>query len=149
MSYTFGLLIESVVAILLMLTIVYCMILNDRLKRLRADEQAMKATIAELVAATEIAERAVAGLKLTANECDDTLGERLRGAERMGSELVRQIRAGDALVERLARAVGAVSVAGPEAAGTPEAAHPDSKAVAAAANAVAERLRRRAAALAA
>jgi hypothetical protein len=145
-SYTFGLLIESIVAILLMLTIAYCVILNERLKRLRADEQAMKATVGELVAATEIAERAVAGLKVTANECDETLGERLRAAERVGGELVWQLRAGDALVERLARLVGA---AGPDTAAPQPPAAPDPKAVAAAAHVVAERLRRRAAALAA
>ena len=84
MSYGFGIIIESLVAILLLLTIAYCVVLNNRLKRLKADEQALKATIAELITATEIAERAVAGLKTTALECDRTLGERLRIADRRG-----------------------------------------------------------------
>ena len=39
MSHSFGLVIESLVAVLLLLTIGYCMLLNRRLKRLRADEQ--------------------------------------------------------------------------------------------------------------
>jgi len=51
-SYSFGLMIESLVAILLLLTIGYCVILNGRLKRLKADEQALKGTIAELITAT-------------------------------------------------------------------------------------------------
>ena len=55
----FGLMIESLVAILLLLTIAYCVTLNKRLKRLRADEMALKATISELITATEIAERAI------------------------------------------------------------------------------------------
>ena len=55
--------IEGLVAILLMLTVGYCMLLNRRLKLLKADEQSLRATISELVTATEIAERAVAGLK--------------------------------------------------------------------------------------
>ena len=66
MSYRFGLMIESLVALLLLLTIGYCVILNSRLKRLKADEHALKATISELITATEIAGRAVAGLKATA-----------------------------------------------------------------------------------
>ena len=60
-SHGFGLMIESLVALLLLLTIGYCIALNRRLKRLRADEQSLKATIAELITATEIAERAVSG----------------------------------------------------------------------------------------
>ncbi|HXW29482.1 MAG TPA: chemotaxis protein, partial [Xanthobacteraceae bacterium] len=57
MSNALGLAIESLVAILLLLTISYCILLNSRLKRLKADEQALKATISELITATEIAER--------------------------------------------------------------------------------------------
>ena len=42
----------------------------------------MQQTIAELITATEIAERAIAGLKATVREADETLGERLKAAER-------------------------------------------------------------------
>ena len=51
MSHSLGVAIESLVAILLMLTIGYCMLLNARLKRLKADEHSLKATIAELITA--------------------------------------------------------------------------------------------------
>ena len=37
MSNGFGLIIEGVVSVLLLLTISYCMLLNSRLKRLKAD----------------------------------------------------------------------------------------------------------------
>jgi Domain of unknown function (DUF6468) len=63
MSHSIGVAIESLVAILLILTIAYCILLNRRLKRLKADEHSLKATIAELITATEIAERAIGGLK--------------------------------------------------------------------------------------
>ncbi len=79
---SFALMIESLVAILLLVTIGYCVILNARLKRLKADEQALKATISELITATEIAGRAVAGLKATAQDADRTLGDRLRAPPR-------------------------------------------------------------------
>jgi Domain of unknown function (DUF6468) len=106
-TYSFGFMIESLVAILLLITIAYCIVLNNRLKRLKADEQALKATIAELITATEIAERAVAGLKTTAHECDRTLGERLRGAERCRADLIRQVKSGDLLIKQLSRIVAA------------------------------------------
>ena len=54
MSHLFGVAIESLVAILLLMTIGYCMLLNSRLKRLKADEHSLKATIGELITATEI-----------------------------------------------------------------------------------------------
>jgi hypothetical protein len=159
--------IESLVAALLLLTITYCIILNNRLKRLKADEQSLKATIAELITATEIAERAVAGLKTTARECDQTLGERLRLADRCCAELNEQITAGDLLFKRLSRIVAAArpgegdaepaaATLGPATLGAtrlgatkPGAAAPDPKALAAAAQAFAERARSRLGALAA
>jgi len=98
-----GLLIESLVAVLLVLTIGYCMILNRRLKRLRADESSLRATIAELVSATQIAERAIEGLKTTVTDCDATLGERLRSAERLSLELSRDLRRGDEIISRIHR----------------------------------------------
>src|ERR1700758_236993 len=107
MSNGIGLVIESLVAILLVVTIGYCIVLNSRLKMLKADEQALKATISELITATEIAERAIAGLKLTVRECDDNLGERLRTAERFCADIERQIAAGDRVLDRLVRIVSA------------------------------------------
>lgn len=105
MSHVFALIIESLVAILLVLTIGYCSLLNKRLKRLKADEHSLKATISELITATEIAERAITGLKLTVRECDQNLGERLRTAERFSAEMERQLAAGDAVLDRLAKIV--------------------------------------------
>ena len=86
MSHSFGLIIESLVAVLLLLTIGYCVLLNSRLKRLKADGASMQQTIAELTAATESAERAIASLKATVREADETLGERLKAAERYSIE---------------------------------------------------------------
>jgi hypothetical protein len=60
-----------------------------------------------LVTATEIAERAIGGLKLTVHECDMGLGERLRKAERVGIEIDRAIVGGKDLVSRLSQIVNA------------------------------------------
>ena len=135
--------------------------------------RALKATISELITATEIAERAVAGLRTTARECESTLGDRLAVAEQCCAELNRQVKAGDLVIERLARVVLAsrklhevqpAAAAAPAApapappkdvhqdahkAAAPAAAAPDPKAVAAAARSLADRLRERMGALAA
>jgi hypothetical protein len=102
-SYTLGLFVESLVAMLLMLTIGYCIVLNRRLKRLRADEQSLRATISELITATEIAERAIGGLKLTVRECDQKLGNQLAGADEMADRLKKHTLAGEAVLFRLSR----------------------------------------------
>lgn len=103
MSGWIGLMIEGLVSVLLMLTIGYCIALNTRLKRLRADEKALKATIGELIAATEIAERAIAGLKLTVRDCDATLGERLRTAERFCTDIDDKLKSSGEVVEKLVK----------------------------------------------
>ena len=107
MTNGIGIIIDGLVAILLMLTIAYCMMLNRRLKLLKADEQSLRATISELVTATEIAERAIGGLKLTVHECDTGLGERLRKAERVTIEIERSVVAGKELLGRLSQIVTA------------------------------------------
>ena len=143
MSFSFGLMIESLVAVLLLITIGYCIILNHRLKRLKGDEQALKATISELITATEIAGRAVAGLKATAQDCDGTLGERMRAAERLAAGMDRQLKAGELLLSELIRS----GIASPAPQPQPVPAQPgvpDPRAMVAAAQAFADRARSRA-----
>ncbi|WP_069307731.1 DUF6468 domain-containing protein [Methylobrevis pamukkalensis] len=100
-EFVLGLTIEIVVALLLVTTIVYCYQLNRRLTRLRADENVLRATIAELITATEIAERAIRGLKVTAADCENTLGRSLMAAEATCSELDRRVVAGEDVVRRI------------------------------------------------
>ena len=142
MSHSLGIAIESLVAVLLVLTIGYCMLLNSRLKRLKADEHSLKATIAELITATEIAERAIGGLKHTVRDVNDNLGNQLASATEMSLQLKKQLAEGDNVVRRLSRiAIAARPAASPE----PEAPEPPkvsaAKAVAAAAQAFSDRRR--------
>ena len=103
MSHSFGIAIESLVAILLLLTIGYCMLLNTRLKRLKADEHSLKATIGELITATEIAERAIGGLKHTVRDVNENLGEQLTSAGQMSLQLKKQLAEGDSVLRRLTK----------------------------------------------
>lgn len=107
MNHSLGLIIESLVAVLLVLTIVYCMVLNARLKRLKADEHSLKAVIAELITATEIAERAIGGLKLAVRDVNENLGNQLSAATQMSDQLRRQLGESDAVVRRLSRIANA------------------------------------------
>ena len=139
MSHAFGIAIESLVAILLLLTIGYCMLLNSRLKRLKADEHSLKATIAELITATEIAERAIGGLKHTVRDVNENLGNQLTSAAQLSQQLKKQLAEGDNVIRRLSRIVIA---ARPASAAEPEAPKLSAaKAVAAAAQAFSDRRR--------
>jgi len=102
MTNNVALAIETMVAMLLMLTIGYCWLLNRRLNRLRADEGSLKATISELVTATDIAGRAISGLKQAVRDCDAALGDRLTRAERLSAALIDQIGCGEDVVRRIA-----------------------------------------------
>ena len=138
--------IEAMVAILLLFTILYCVRLNAQLKRLKADESAMKGIIGELIASTEKAERAIAGLRSTVREADDTLGEHLKEAERFCIEIKTSTEAGADVLNRISQIAGArpwllgVAPAQPK----PDPSAPDPKLIMAAAKALAERAHTRA-----
>jgi hypothetical protein len=145
MSHSFGIVIESLVAMLLMLTIGYCMLLNSRLKRLKADEHSLKATIGELITATEIAERAIGGLKHTVRDVNENLGNQLTSAAQLSQQLKKQLAEGDNIFRRLSRIAIAARPGGePESysdADPVPAKAPGAKAIAAAAHAFSERRR--------
>ncbi|HEY0850558.1 MAG TPA: DUF6468 domain-containing protein [Bradyrhizobium sp.] len=107
MSHALGMAIESLVAVLLLLTIGYCILLNKRLQRLKADEHSLKAVIGELITATEIAERAIGGLKHTVRDVNENLGGQLTAATQMSEHLKHQLAEGDAVIRRLSRIAAA------------------------------------------
>ena len=151
MNHSLGLMIETLVAVLLMVTVGYCILLNNRLKRLRSDEHSLKAVIAELITATEIAERAIGGLKHAVRDVNENLGSQLDSATQMSDHLKRQLSECDHVVRRLSKiAIAARPTAAPEAAPAPAPAAStrfapsrtsEARAVAAAAQAFSERRR--------
>jgi hypothetical protein len=95
--------------------------------------------IAELITATEIAERAIGGLKLTVRDVNENLGSQLASAAELSLQLKNQLAEGDAVFRRLSRIATAARPAS-----EPEAAAPKisaAQAVAAAAQAFSERRR--------
>jgi hypothetical protein len=136
-SYHYGFLVETMVSVLLLLTILYCVRLNKQLRLLKADESSLRATISELVTATEIAERAIAGLKITMHQGEQALGQKLERGEVLAAELDIHLSAGNQLLARLVRIAGVSRPPGDSPAVQ------DAKAVAAAAQAFADRARTR------
>lgn len=107
---TITLIADVLVGCLLVATIATCFVLSKRIERLKADESAMRQTIGALISATDTAERAIAGLKLTLGDCDRTLAERLQTAERYAADLAQQIEAGQTVMERIGQIVSAASM---------------------------------------
>ncbi|HSP24163.1 MAG TPA: DUF6468 domain-containing protein [Saliniramus sp.] len=107
---------EILVAILLVATVVTSVRLSRRITRMQADETAMRATVVELMKATETAERAIAGLRTTLGDCEKTLADRLRVAERYASDLAEQVEAGENVMNRMMSIVDSSR----QAVGTPQ-----------------------------
>ena len=95
-----GQIIEIMVGILLAITIGYCALLNERLKRLRQDEGALKSLVGELIGATKVAERAVAALKGTVHEAERSMSSQLEEADRLSNELTRLVDEGRRQAQR-------------------------------------------------
>lgn len=101
--YPLAMLVEAGVAILLAVTIGYCIVLNARLKKLRGDRDELKQMIADLVGATDKAQDAIRGLRETAEECELNLSAQLNEAERFSVELAHHVNAGNAVLTRITR----------------------------------------------
>mgnify|MGYP000557152396 CR=1 FL=1 len=98
-----GVIVETLVAILLATTIGYCVVLNQRLKRLHSDRDMLRKMLGDLVQATALANTAVQELKTAAFEADTALSGRLEEAERFGVELANHVSAGQQLMDKIAK----------------------------------------------
>jgi Domain of unknown function (DUF6468) len=126
-----ALLLELLVIGLLATTVVYCIMLDRRLQKLRQDESSMRKTIVDLGLATERAERAIDGLRQSLNETDGGLVSRLKAAEEASRSLVQQTQAAEGTLERIARIVAVGRRAQEEAEGSATASEAQSTGIAA------------------
>jgi hypothetical protein len=106
-GFNLGMLVEGSVAILLAVTIGYCAILNQRLKRLHSDRETLAKMVGDLVQATALAKSAITELKTAALEADAKLSDRLEQAEKFEGELSAQVNNGAQLIEKIARITAA------------------------------------------
>lgn len=92
---------DLLIAVLLVATILTCLRLSRRMAAMKSDEAAMRATVGELMVATDAAERAISGLRLVVGEGDRNVAERLRAAERCAADLNARVAAGEGVIARL------------------------------------------------
>ena len=121
-----SLVLDVVLVILLVATIIYAVVLNRRLAVLRTDRKDLEEFIRRLNSASQRAEAALSGIKVTAEQTQQALNEHGERAQALRDELIFLIDRGDKVGEKLA-----VSPATPEepspppARGAPEATRTD------------------------
>ena len=96
-----GVMVELLVAMLLAVTIAYCVLVNRKLVQLRSDQSELKAIVRELHSATNQAEQAIAGLRLGAQNADRSLLEQIERVRDLDEHLRTNIEKGEALVLKL------------------------------------------------
>ena len=107
LGMSLGMVVEGSVAVLLAVTIGYCVILNARLKRLHGDREQLQKMVGDLMQATALANNAVMELKTAALEADARLSERLEEASELQRSLVENVSIGSQLIEKIARITAA------------------------------------------
>ena len=108
---TVGLILESLVAILLVVTVYYCVILNRRLTGLRSGQDEFMSLVVELNEATRRAQNSVEDLKSSTLETGKELAESVSSARVLVDELAMITEAGNNLANRIERQLtGATAV---------------------------------------
>jgi hypothetical protein len=93
--------VELLLAALLTLTVVWCALVHQRLRRLRADKGEMEAFIAALGAVTERAEAALVGLRGVGEATRQDLERQEDAARRRTEELARAMDGAQRMLRRL------------------------------------------------
>jgi len=97
-----SLIVEVMVAILLIVTIGYCLIVNRKLENLRSDKSELREIIINLHRATTHAEQAIGALKQTAGAVEGNLVEQISHAQMLEVKLTEGMGKGEALLSKLA-----------------------------------------------
>ncbi len=93
--------LDGLVAILLLVTVAYCLMLNRRLSALRGNQGEMRKMLADFTAATQAAENSVNHLKLASDHAGAALDQKIRDARALADELGSINQSGNRLAERI------------------------------------------------
>ncbi len=99
-----GMILEALVAVLLVVTVVYCAILDRRLKALRSGQDGLKAIVEALDGATRRAQTSIGELRAAAEATGLALSAHTAKGRALCDELQIMAEAGNALADRLAAA---------------------------------------------
>ncbi len=97
-----GLVLDIIIAGLLIATIIYCMILDRRIRSFKLEQSSLAGVIGDLNNATQSAEVAVAGLKMTSQAAEGDLGGKLNRARSLSDELAFMVETGNNIASKLA-----------------------------------------------
>ena len=93
---------DAVVAVLLIATIGYSVVLNRRLSTVRSDRDKFEDVIRNLTAASQRAEAAVANLRTSADDLGKRLDKKIDEARRLSDDLVYMLERGGTIADRMA-----------------------------------------------
>ena len=96
-----GFVVEILVAVLLAVTIGYCLVVNRKLERLRSDQSELKGFIRELNTATTHAEHAIVGLQKSADNAEEMLGSQVKSARELATLLSESVARGEEVYSKL------------------------------------------------
>ncbi|HEY3917778.1 MAG TPA: DUF6468 domain-containing protein [Stellaceae bacterium] len=98
---------DAIVALLLIATIGYSFILNRRLGTVRNDREKFEVLVRTLNAASQRAETAVTGLRVTADELSRRLEKKVEEARALSDDLSYMIERGGSIADKLANQIRA------------------------------------------
>ena len=99
--------VDLIVAVLLLATLAYCIMLNRRLAALRDDKGELRELIRGLAAASQRAETGVASLRAAAEQIGVGLQQEIDNARELREDLSYMLERGGALADRLEGAIRA------------------------------------------
>ena len=111
MSFTPTLAVELALSLLLVATLIYCALLERRLKAVRKGQEGLKSTIAELNASLATAGASLRALQAAAGTVGDTLDRKLSVARATIDELSLLTSSGERIAQRMESAAEAPRIA--------------------------------------
>ena len=98
---------DAIVALLLIATIGYSMVLNRRLGAVRNDREKFEVLVRNLNAASQRAEAAVTNLRVTADDLSRRLEKKVEEAKALSDDLTYMMERGGGIADRLANQIRA------------------------------------------
>ena len=98
----YGMILEAIVAILLMVTVGYCFVLDRRLQALRSGREELQKVVEDLNGSIARAQTTILDLKANAGDTARILEERVAKAQGLADELALMVQSGNSIAERLA-----------------------------------------------
>ncbi len=93
--------LDALVAVLLLVTVVYCLVLNRRLTALRGNQAEMRQLLSQFTLATRQAEASISELKEASDHIGANLDQRMADARALTDELATMTQSGNALADRI------------------------------------------------